>query len=181
MIGNRSLAGWGAAVGLAVLAGWSYQVLASRRDVADVSRTNYRASRELSGKILQLRQQPSRAGLSARSSGELLRRIEQAAQSARIPQQSLSRIDPERARRVAETTYKQQSTQLELQGVSLEQLTTLLHALSSGEDAMQVSRLRFGAPRRASSGATAESWDAEVTLTYLIYSPTTPGTSIQSN
>jgi hypothetical protein len=68
---------------------------------------------------------------------------------------------------VGDTPYLQKPTTLELQGVSLTQLASFLYHLTS-EPGLVVRDLRIRSPRRDDVGSQ---WNAEATLTYLIYSP----------
>jgi hypothetical protein len=154
-----------------LFAGYS-QMMSSRASAASAAH-NLEACRRLSGQIASLREQPSLAALEARPPTELARRIEEAASSAQVSTDSILRIDPQAARRVGETAYKEQPTALELRPVNLKQLITLLLALTEGEDGLEVSALRITPPRREPFTGTDEVWHAEVTLTKLIFSPKT--------
>jgi len=157
---------------LLITTGWSYSQMAAARSAAWTAAQDSQECRRLADQIKQLRDRPTRASLEAHSATELARLVEQAAKAASLPAQSLVQIDPQAARRVGETTYREQPTHVELRDVTLGQLITFLYMLSQDDMGMDVADLRLRAPRDDKSARSAEeTWLAEVTLTHLIFAP----------
>ena len=87
---------------LVLLAGWSYARWLSARAAAATAAENLAECRRLARQINQLRDAPMRATAEAHSATELARRIEQAAQTAKMPIDRLIQIDPQPARRMGD-------------------------------------------------------------------------------
>lgn len=170
---SRSQLTWiGALAALACLGAWSRSQLAAGRQAAQAAAEDLAECQRLADEITRLGTRPQKASLEARSATELAKLVEQSAQAAALPQQALVQIDPQPARRVGETAYREQATRLELRDVTLRQLVTFLHGLSHDDLGMEVSDLRLRAPRDDKSvQPTDETWTAEVTLTHLIFAP----------
>lgn len=171
---SRSSAAWIVSFTMALAAilvsGW---ILLNHRNEALSANNNLRACQEIAKELQRLRGAPSRAGLEAQSATELSRRIEQAAQSGQIAREKLLRIDPQSAKRVGDSSYKEQSTFIELEAVPLPKLIAFLDAITRDEAGLEVRSLRLSAPQRTEEMPTGEEepWVAEVTLTHLIYAP----------
>jgi len=112
---------------------------------------------------------------------ELNRRLRSAATIAGVPNELVS-IDPGPARQVRDTDYDETVVYLRLDNVTLRQLVTFLHQLSSRDKALRTKSLQLAPPaptgiarpQVATTGAKPESgepWTADVTLAYLSYSP----------
>ena len=99
---------------------------------------------------------------------ELAKRIEAASKKAGLPLSQLVRITPSRAARLGDSVYMRKPTRIDLRAVGLPELVVFLHALSSGPNAFIVHSLRLSPPHEAEQ---TELWNAEITLTYLVYSP----------
>lgn len=157
---------------LTIGAGWSYLWMSADREAAESSRDNLQACLQLTTQIKKLREKPLWAGSSTRSAGELARILETSAKKANIPAGSIVQIDPQPARRLGKTAYKEQPTHIELQDIALKQLVFLLLELTDEESGAELAELRLSAPRdEPSSSEKQELWNAEVTLTHLIFSP----------
>lgn len=155
--------------------GWAFMRLADRRTAAQDAADQLAEAQQLIAQIEALREKPVLAGVQEMPPTDLAQLIEQAAQQARLDTAQIVRIWPEPARRLGETPYRQKPTQLLLRNVSLEQLTRFLLQLVQGPYQLRVSGLRLSAPRSLAAGGAGDSggnrWVAEVTLTYLLYSP----------
>jgi len=112
---------------------------------------------------------------------ELNRRLRSAATIAGVGNELVS-IDPGPARQVRDTDYDETVVYLRLDNVTLRQLVTFLHQLSSRDKALRTKSLQLAPPAptgiaRAPLPATTlkqesgELWTADVTLAYLSYSP----------
>lgn len=157
------------AAALLLSAAWMYADLAERRTMAQHAAEDVAACEQLAEQIRDLRRQPSLARSHEMEHQELTRRIEAAAQAAQLPAASLVSIAPAPAQRINRTPYKRKSTQVQFTGVTLPQLVRVLGSFAAEEAGPKVTQLRLAAPRDQQSG---DRWSAEVTLTYLIYAPT---------
>lgn len=142
--------------------------LAASRQRAIVARDNLSEARSAVHRIASLRKAPRRASLDKAAATELTRRIEQAASTAVIDVANLIRIEPREGRRIRDTDYLEQPTFIELRSTTLNQLVSFINELTVDSMGLQVTSLRVTAPRATTS--EAEVWDAEVTLTNLVYS-----------
>jgi hypothetical protein len=125
----------------------------------------------LADAIVRLRQHPSRAGLAEQSRTDFAHALEEAASCAELPFELITRIDPQAPQRIQNTAYLKQAAQVNIAELSLSQLITMLSTITDG--GLHVERIRLIAandPQTRLKPATAELWNAEVTLTYLIYS-----------
>jgi len=156
------------AVLLAALALWSYEYLGSRRAMAAAARDDLAACRQLAAEVARLRQGPALACDSERIASEVNSLVETAAREAGLPARSLVRIMPAPAQRLGDTVYKEKPTQVILKRASLKQIVRLLWKLASGESPLGVKALTL---RAVQPQDEADLWNADVTLTYLVYEP----------
>lgn len=164
------------AAGLLAAAGWCWRYCAQGQEDAQLSGQEAAECQRLVQRILALRKRPSVAGSEKLESAELSRRIEQAAKSAGIdPTTSLVRIVPESPRLLGDGPYLEAPTNVQLRGLTMQQLFTFLHQLSSSDAALSTRDLRLSAPREATqqtaTDTTQECWEVELTICYLIYAP----------
>jgi hypothetical protein len=135
---------------------------------AQLATADATACLQLASQIRGLRQRPRKIESQQVQQPQLAKRIETAGTLAGIPLSAFSRIDPESPRRLGDTAYEEMPTQLSLRSVNLRQLVSLLYNLSTDDLNLNVKQIRLSAPR----GTEAQDlWNAEVTLTYLIYAP----------
>lgn len=162
--------GFGLLVALVV---WSFQEMRASHASVGVAQTNLEHCRDVAEKIASVRQRPTKAALEETTITLLGTLIDEAATKSQIQKSSIVRIEPQPSRRIGETDYKEQATYVELRGVSLQQLVGFIHTLLAGQSELDVSSIRITAPRYESDSPTGrvETWLAEVTLTYLVYSP----------
>ena len=138
------------------------QRASARRAAADLAECE-----ALVARITALRDKPAVASAEALDVRALGQRIEAASQEANLAESALQGVSPQTARRLKDSPYLRKPTTIVLNRVSLPQLTTFLYRLTRGSN-LRVRSLRLSAPRGdVDSGA----WNAEVTLTYLIYEP----------
>ena len=159
------------AIALLVAVAWCYTRLADARASASAAAQDLADCRALAARIESLRRLPAVAGAAELGASDLTRQIERAAKLADFPEDSIERIEPEPARRVGETNYREVATQVRLRHVTLRQVFTFLHALCAA-DSLQLRNIRLSAPR---GEETADRWTVESTLTYMIYSPRLKG------
>jgi len=160
------------ALGLTALLLWSDSVLRNSRHAAMAELQNLKICREIAPQIESWRQKPFTAQSQAIEQPQLHQQIEKAATAAGFLPGSIDRISPEEPRRFGESAYKEVPVQVPVKGVTLRQLALFLHHLSTTDDSnLTVKSMRLTAPRGEETG---DRWRAEITLTYLIYSPPTP-------
>ena len=159
---------------LAMLVGgvvWSVDWMLGRRQAARYAAEDMASCRELARDIESLRQKPKVAATEAMGAGELGQRIQAASRQANMGEASIEGIYPQPPHRVGESPYVQKPTALALRGVSLPQLAAFLYHLSA-DGGLSVRDLRLRSPH---SDAAQDTWDAEVTVTVLVYAPAGKG------
>lgn len=137
---------------------------------------NLESCRKLASEISKARQTPSRAVAKASSSMEITKQIEEAARGMNLPATTIVVIEPQAPRRIADSPYKLRVIQVDLKPLLLPEVIALLHHILQRDPTLVVSSLRLSSPAR-SNDTTAnaiEQWAPEITLTNLIYDPTTP-------
>lgn len=158
---------------LTVATAWSVQVMLADRAAANGAAADLAECRQLATSIEALRHKPRIAAAEDIGAVMLGQRITTASQQAQLPQQALDGIFPQSARRMGNSPYAQKPTTLVLRDVTLAQLVKFLYHLTEGESGLTVRDLRLRAPRGETAGA--EQWDAEATITCLIYQPPATG------
>jgi hypothetical protein len=161
------------ALGLsAVLAVWGYIRMNSNAAAMHTASRDLRECRNLVAEIVALRELPPFAALDADSPGTIRQRIDQASQTARLPEGSLVRIQPQPPYQLGNSEYRLWSTRLELSNVTLQELTTFSHALVDEDRGTTVRDLRIWSSSNDSTAGTPEPWSAEITLTQVTFFPT---------
>ncbi|MBI4716624.1 MAG: hypothetical protein HY763_02375 [Planctomycetes bacterium] len=143
------------------------RVYASRQDsyralVAQVEQMSADA-----GRIAQLRSVPRVAVEQPRPNDELLDQIKRSMDRAELPAERWIGNDPAPPVRIPGSPYKRLSTRLTFDGVGLRPLVATLHDLVTGDPTLTIAELHLTAP----PGERAAGWNADVTLSYLIYAP----------
>jgi hypothetical protein len=152
---------------LSVGAVWNLNWMLEQRQDARRAAGDLVACEVLAEQMGQLRSKPAVASAKDMGVRELGSKIDAASARARLGRTALRGVDPRSARPVGDTPYLQKPTTLDLQQVTLPQLTSFLYHLTN-EPGLVVRDLRLRSPRRRAEG---KDWNAEATLTYLIYSP----------
>ncbi len=152
---------------LAIAAAWSTTEMLAARELARRSAADLAACERIAADIRRLRQGPKVASAEAMGVQELGKRIEAASRTAGLSTSALVGVYPQGPRRVGDTPYLRKPTSLSFRNVPLPQLASFLYHLSDGSG-LNVRDLRLRTPRGEGGG---DLWDAEATLTYLIYSP----------
>jgi hypothetical protein len=129
---------------------------------------------ELAAQIRQLQQHTEHASLTQRSLTDLADLVEHAAATAGLPRDSIVRVDPEAIRRVGESDYREQATEIELGSVALDQVRQLIDGLSAHDSNLEVRTLRLRTPHEEANDG-AEKWLSELVLTQRIYAPKSSG------
>ena len=151
---------------LTIAAIWNTSLMYSEKSHARIARQDLNSSNELASDIIALKNQPTLVFAQAMEVQELGERLDAALKLAEATN-TLGSVTPRSPRRVGESPYIHKPTELRLNGLSLNQLVTFLHHLTS-DSSLTVSDLRLVQPTQP---APRFVWNAEATVSYLIYSP----------
>jgi hypothetical protein len=160
-----------AILALPLAVGWCALHLGASREAAAQAVADLASAQDIAGRIALLRQRPVVADAREAQGEDISRRIEEAAREAGVEETSLERIEPEPARRLGDTPYREKPTRLRLRHVTLQQLFQMLHALASeapGSSVLRLSSFRLSAPHGEEAG---DEWMVESTLSCLVYDP----------
>jgi len=152
---------------LAVDATWNVSGLFEAQANAQYAAEDLEACQQLAAAIESLRSQSSMAAAEEMGDTELGEWIDEAKRAAGLADGVVRDRIPQEHRRVGESPYVVEPTLLTLRGVSMPQLVTFLCAMTD-ESGLRVRDLRVRVPV---GGEASNLWDADITLTYLIYSP----------
>lgn len=158
---------------MVVATGWSTLRMLHQRQAARAASDDLERSRELADQISALRARGAFAlsqGDSA-SQQQLAEDIQAAALKAGITGHWQQGIEHQRASRVGKTPYLRKPAVLITRGLTLSQLTQLLHHLTY-DSAYTAEAIRLHTPSGEDPG---DRWDAEVTISHLIYAPEDAG------
>lgn len=133
------------------------------------ARASLQASRvsSLAKEISDLKARPSIAVSPSEQVQQLSGLIEGGAKDCGIPARKIVTISAQDARRVGQTPYYRQPTRVSIEDVEMGQLVKLLSDITQGEK-IRIEDCRFAAPHGKLVGRT---WNADFTLSYLIYDP----------
>lgn len=157
---------------LAITTLWSLQWMLHQRTVAQRTRDELGMCRRLAEALRSIEHKPKVAESEAAGVQELGDRIETAMRRAGLDPRALESVRPQSARPVENSPYSRKPTGLTLRSVTLTQLVTFLHSLTDGTG-LNVRELRLRAPHGAASDKL---WNAEATVTYLVYAASSGGT-----
>lgn len=130
--------------------------------------------RRLAAEMAEFDKLPAFAVLEPESPRELVDHVQAASQQASLPPEALVRIEPQAWQRPGDGPYRIRPTRLELRNVTLPQAASFAWHLSDSSRGLTVRDLRLSSEQREGSPRGAvETWTAEVTLTQLVFSPTT--------
>ena len=152
---------------LAIAAAWNVNWMMDQRDQARHAARQLAACRALAQQIDALRDQPAVASSEAIGVQELGQRLADAARKANLGDRRPRSVRPQSARRVGDSPYLRKPTDLALRGLSLQQTAAFLHHLTAASK-LTVQDLRLRTPH---GNINADTWNAEATLTYLVYEP----------
>lgn len=153
---------------LVIAAAWNVLWMLEQRETARRAAQDLADCKALAGRIKALRDAPAVASVEVMGVQELGQRIEAASRRAGLAQDALEGVLPQSPRRVGNTPYVRKPTVLTLRGVTLHQVAMFLHHLTADSE-LSVRDLRLRIPH---GDAPRDVWDAETTLTYLMYVPT---------
>jgi len=166
----------------ALLAGLAATALAGlhhlnrQRAAALTARGDLLECRRLAADLERLMARPALAADRERLAAETTRLIEAAAKEAGLAPAGLLRIIPAPPQRVGDSVYKEKPTQIILKNATMRQIVGLIHSLAAGQEGLTARSIRLTAVP-PQPPAVSELWDAEITVSYLIYDP--PQTSKQ--
>ncbi len=153
---------------LVIAAAWNVLWMLDQRETALGAARDLADCKVLAGEIRALRDAPAVAAAEAMGVQELGRRIEAASRQVGLGKDALEGVLPQAPRRLGNTPYVQKPTVLAIRGVTLRQAALFLHHLTA-ESGLSVRDLRLRIPH---GDVPRDVWDAEATLTYLMYVPT---------
>ena len=152
---------------LGIAATWSAMWMNGRRADAAYISGDLQRSMALAEQITQLKAQPTIALAEDMGIRELDPKIETALKAAGLPRRpTIEGIFPQAAYALGGLPYQIKPTGVSIRNVSLGQLLAFLYYLTD-RTGLNVRDLRL----RAARSGDATRWDAEATITYLIYSP----------
>ena len=152
-------------------AGWSLNaMLASKQRLTDAS-LELNLSQQRIEKIQRFQTSPKIASLDEETSVGMQERAEKARVAVGIPSEKLTKIDPQPAIQLQGVEYKQRSTEIALKGVSMQELVQFGEYLEDPTDGITVRGLVLKASNLTTK-SDLERWDVTLTLTQLIFSPT---------
>jgi len=110
---------------------------------------------------------PARLIATRLDGSDLNRRIRDAATAAAISQ-NLSSVEPNRPVRLRDSDYNELMVFLRFENVSVRQLSTFMHRLSTVDPACRIKSIELDSP---ADPADTINWTSDLTLAYLTYSP----------
>lgn len=155
---------------LLVAAGWTTRLMLGAKRSAVVAGDNLAECRALAQSIMSLRDKDSVAdagGDAEQREQAIAEQVSAAAAKAGLGGDWLQRIEHKTPRSVGNSPYKRKPSVLYIRGLTLGQLVTLLHELTY-DSSLTAQDIQLRTPP---GEATGDLWDADVTLTYLIYDP----------
>lgn len=157
-----------------VAAGWStVRMFGYWRDAAYAAEDLQRCE-QLADQIKQYQNQDAFASTgddAALQEQKLAQRVNEAAQKANLTGSWQQGIEHRREVRIDDSPYLRKPAVLITRGLTLSQLALLLHHLTQ-DSPYTAEQLQLRTPPGEEAG---NRWDADVTLTYLIYAPQTTG------
>jgi hypothetical protein len=148
----------------------SGQYLQGKRDAAAMAANDLAHCRSLAVQVAPEVGRAKGEPAQAMAASDLTRLIEQAAQGAGVLPEALARITPEPAKRLENSTLREEATEVVLQQITLRQLIGFLHAVTSGNSVVGVRSVRLLSPPEEEVG---RHWTAEVRVVQLIQAPPT--------
>ena len=151
-----------------------YSVLSSRSAQARLSaaRMDLQEIENKLDDIARLKKAPKVAALKLESPEEITNRVAKALSVAGLPASSLSEerpLDPERIQR---TDFQLRSTTIKLNAARLPQIIRFCEALQDEESGAVVRDITLTDPQNGEASRNQENWETQLTLTQMIFSPT---------
>lgn len=158
-----------------LLAVYSLMSVLEARSAAERLAASGQDLREVQQKLSDIdrwQQAPKVAALRLESPAEIANRVAAARESAKIPQSALLRQQPTDPQRISRTDFELRTTTIELAPTTLPALLDFCDALHDEETGTLVRDIRLTTPQSGADGRGQERWAAVLTLTQMIFSPT---------
>lgn len=132
----------------------------------------------LAQRIGTLRESPTQVQETLKTNESVAQLVESVAGSAGLSADRIVHVAPTAPRRLADSSYTEQATEIELREVSLQQLIQLAIAIPRTAPGMHVPRLVMRTPPPGNSSNESEPagelWNVQMTLTSITHQPTIP-------
>ena len=149
-----------------LLGGLQWRALTSAKDTHAVARRQLDQMRLDAAQVKALRRAPQSAASRTRPNEVLLGQVERALNSAGIDRARWRDSVPQAPVRLPQSDYKQLSTRLYFEGLSLKQLAAFTHDLQTSDPTLHLSALTL-----ANRHPDTKVYDIETAVSYLVYAP----------
>ena len=157
---------------------WSILECYAKQQSARDARENLERCRLVMQQIEQLRQSPTQASMTALSSTDMTKLLEEAAAKSQILPNSIRSIAPQAPERQGQTPYQWHSTDVVLAPLTWGELNRFLQSMALRKPSVLVSHLKLTAPTTGAAAEIAapspERWLVELRLTQSVFAPITP-------
>ncbi|MCA9077768.1 MAG: hypothetical protein KDA93_22265 [Planctomycetaceae bacterium] len=164
-----------AVMSLTAFGGWTAWQWKQSRDELRFATEQWREVDTLARKIEELRDAPAKYEETLRTNEALAELVENSARLTKLPTDRIVQIAPSEPRRVGDSPYKEQLTELELREITLQQLVELTLAILQADPGVSVSTLSLRVPpgnrEAAADEQTDEFWNVQLHLTSQFYAP----------
>jgi type II secretory pathway pseudopilin PulG len=157
---------------LLLTVGWSYLRWSAARDRAERAAGQQAVVQALAEEIRASRRQPA-MGPEALDDRQMTVLAEAAADAVGLdPRRVLQSIRAQPDRRIPHTPYRQNTTELRLQGLTLQQFIGFVHVLVSRNPGLRIDAMQLTSPQGTDRQAL---WTVDpLSVSYLIYAPLPP-------
>lgn len=145
----------------------AWRRLAAKRDTAVARADDLAVSRQYLADLTTLRDSPRHVATAPPNRAQLHQKIRAAADAAGAGERLMS-VEPAQPVQLENSDYAELPVTLQFDPMPLRDLAAFLGDLSSNDPGSRASQIRLSTPQ---SSAPADTWRADVTLSYLIYSP----------
>jgi len=155
---------------LGMLVYWSYGQMLEKKRIALAASQDAVTCQAIADYIQQLRAAQPEQLDQASQMNLVVEHLQDAARSAELSMDRIiDRIRPIPARRIGNTAYMEQLTHVTLSNVNMQQLLTMLHAVSAKKTGLHIRQININPPRKPSDRGQ---WQVAVTLVAYIHQPT---------
>lgn len=148
---------------------WTYQYMLEQKRFAQVTANNVLECQTIAKQIEKLRTK-THDDQPVGDMNTLVQLIQQSASLAGMPMNHVQRIRPSSARRIGQTPYIENPTQLSLNQVTMKDTVSFLHHLASNQPSLQIQSLRL-TDNSGRQPTPEEAWQVEVGLASITYEP----------
>lgn len=160
---------------LGVADAWAGWLWMRSREERGHARDQLAICQEVSREINSLRSAPIRFEEGARTSDALAQLVESSSQRVGLGSDRIVHISPGEPKRLGESPYQEQVTEVELREVTLKQLLQFALAVGNTGPGIHCGALTLRVPPGTEdSDSGTELWNAQVLLTTYIYAPKIP-------